>query len=181
MSYLLEREKVKKFFEILKRLDRTTSKIYEKYTCQKQVFVRRTINKWFKNLYIVLYTPSEQTDVQYRQYISINNIEYYLGWQDELTIYYYDYIKPCNIYNEMKLDYNKCMKLEGEFTNGDNHKLLLSLTLLSIPNRTFTFKAYNKKNYKETVWETKARTYYEAYNNVKEYKGDLYISELIED
>lgn len=205
--------KVKKFFDILSRLNRVVENRYKGYfknnphisPCEKEVFVNRTLNKWFKDSYFIWWKNSEQTKLQQKVYISISNIKFYLGYSNEIEIYYYDYSKPMDIWNTIKLSYNDCINLEGEFCkNGDLHHQLLKLTVINEPEKEFVFKAWdwtkypkrkkkgwtNEDIYKsmETTISFKANTLKKAYElkksfedkQIEDKKGKIIISDIIE-
>jgi hypothetical protein len=186
-------KQIKKFFEILGRLERgvSTDKIKQYYygyiytnstPCQKEVFVHRTINKWLKNKYLILYSVSEQTQTQYCQYVSIANISYALTWGEVLSVNLYDFSRPMDIFNNLKLSHNDCLDLEGEWiSNPKNyHHKLLKMTMLSIPEKEYKFKAYDfskypkraksdEERYEKMTTEivVMAKTSYEAYQKLE--------------
>jgi hypothetical protein len=168
--------------------------------CEKEVFVNRTLNKWFKNKYIIWYRKSEQTDLYYKCYISISNINFFLGYGNELDIYFFDYSKPMDIFNNVRLTHNDVLSLEGEWCKTSNkHNNLLKLTYLNIPEKEYIFKAFDldkipkrkKKgwtnkdvyNFIETTVSFKAKTLMDAYSLKKQFeenqKGNLLISSEI--
>jgi hypothetical protein len=187
-------KQIKKFFEILGRLERSVSVdkskqyyhgyIYTNSTpCQKEVFVHRTLNKWFKNKYAILYRLSEQTETQYCQYVSISNISYALTWSEEISVNLYDYSRPMDIFNNLKLNHNDCLRLEGKWVSNPKnyHHKLLKMTMLSIPEKEFKFKAYDfskypkraktdEERYEKMTTEiiVKAKTNHEAYQKLDE-------------
>lgn len=201
---LFKSSEIKKFFKILYRLDRGYSidpvkNIYKGYDkkypefskCQQEVFVNRTINKWLKYKHLILYKTSEQTGVEYKQYISILTISLHLGVSGgELKIRYYDYSRPVDIFNELILDVNSILELEGEWTeNLELHHLLLKITMISFPEKEYVFKAWDygkypkrkKKNQTaddimkniETTVSFKARTEKEAQRKRMKYQEEM--------
>lgn len=167
---LFEKKQVKKFFDILSKMDRGYSiderkQIYKGYDknnpdivkCQKEVFVNRTVNKWLKDKFLKLYKEDEYTNIEYIQYLSISRIEYNLGWGDVLKISILDYINPHDFFNYLKLSYNDIIDLEGEWTDDKIHKQLYDLIKLNIPEKKYTFKAYDWSLYpkrKTKNWTT---------------------------
>ena len=156
---LFETKKVKKFFEILYRLERgipidIDNYRYKNYkndrsVCEKEVFVNRTVNKWLKGKFLVLYKTSEQTGLEYKQFISITNITLSLDWTSgSLEVIYMDYTRPVDIWNELVLKHNDVLHLEGEWSkNNKQHNQLLKLTYLNIPEKEYVFKTYNFDNH----------------------------------
>ena len=115
MKELFSRDKIRKFFLILHRLDRTTQKQYDNKYCQQQVFVRRTLgflkNRYFKILVEVdtgLFTVdkwrSESIKQKQFKYIAIGTPYYVLGYNQEVKISYLDASQPAKFNNEMKFD-----------------------------------------------------------------------------
>jgi hypothetical protein len=165
-TLLFDSEKVKKFFDILSRLNRHQEERYKGYDknnpnftpCEKEVFVKRTIKKWYSGKYFVWYRKSEQTGVYYKCFVSVSNIMFYLGYGDEIEVYYYDYSSPANIWNTLKLSHNDIIDLEGEHSNGVIHNELLKIFVLDIPEKEYTFKAYDWNKYpkrKKKGWTDK--------------------------
>ena len=72
---------VKRFFTVLDRMGREVCNRYSDGNfapCEKEVFVRRTLNKWLRGKYVILYATSEQTNVEYKRYLSISNVKFAL-------------------------------------------------------------------------------------------------------
>lgn len=185
-TLLFDTQKVKKFFDILAKLGRVIEERYDG-SCEREIFVNRTINKWFKNKYFIWYKKSEQTGEYFRCYISIFNIKYALTYGIDLELNYYDYTKPMDVWNSIKLSHNDVINLEGEYCKTPKvHQKLLELTMINIPEKEYFFKAYDwnkypkrkKKNqtdndiYKlmETQISFKATTRAKAYNLKKEFE-----------
>ena len=185
-------EQVKKFFAILDRIERAVSKKYstDSYTnCEKEVFVRRTINKWFRGKYLILYATSKDTNAEYKRYLYISRVSFVLGCGTELSVSYIDFAKPVDIFSSIYITHNDALVLEGEWVEDleSNHHALLKMTALAIPEREFVFKAYdttkitkkrNKKEYLETTVSVNAMTEKEAYrrkNEAQKKNTDLWI------
>jgi hypothetical protein len=135
MNYLIPDNKVRKFFNILYRLDRTCQKQYkgadplnpDSAWCQQEVFVRRTVDKWFHGKCFKLrqmmetgfWTPMEGLHSnpiklpQYR-YIRINRIAYMLGYGQEIEVRISDATKPVSITEAFSLNHNETLGLMGE-------------------------------------------------------------------
>lgn len=197
---LFDKNKVKKFFDILEKLDGSfpinkTKQIYRGYKknnpnivySQRHVFVNRTINKWFKGKYLIIYKTSK-LGITYKQYINISNIEYK---NDEsstgyIKCYFIDY---CDVFENIlkieKFKYSNVISLEGEWClNSDKHDQLLSLLKMNdVPKKEYVFKAYDFNKYSpkiknginpkksiETTISFKAKTEYEAFKLKKQYE-----------
>jgi len=173
---------VKKFFTILDRMGREVCKRYgdDNFSpCEKEVFVRRTVNKWFRGKYVIYYATSEQTGVEYKRYLYIGNVRFVLGWGTALSIGIIDYARPVDFFESISLTHNDALNLEGEWIADpeSTHHVLLKMTTLAIPEREFVFKAYdttkitkkrNKKEYLETTVSVNAMTEKEAYRKKSE-------------
>lgn len=157
---LFKTEKVKKFFDILQKMDRAYSvdvdkQIYKGYDknnphivwCQKQVFVNRTINKWLSKKYLKFYKEDEVTSIEYIQYFNIVKIKYKLGYGEDLIVHIIDYTRPYSIFNKIVLSYNDVICAEGEWTDNKQHLELLNLIKLDIPEKEFIFNAFNLSLY----------------------------------
>lgn len=204
-TLLFTGEQVKRFFDKLGKQSRTVENKYLGYDkknpeyapCGREVFVKRTINKWLKNKYLIIYKVSEQTNIQYKEYVSISNISFGLGYSDYLNVTLYNYSKPMNIFDNEKITHNNALNLEGEWCEtGDIHHTLLKLTYLDIPEKEYVFCRYDWSKYPKrgvkrekalekikTTISFKAKTLHEAYGlkklaNDGEYKGE--ILELLE-
>lgn len=176
---LFTTEKIQKFFFILKRMDRHVSNIWVNpfsksffdenkinYYCQKEVFVRRTVNKWLKNKLLVLYKTAEPFDYEYKQFIKINKISFVLSWGNELCVEYYNYSTPETIFNHFNLDVGKTHNLEGEWSIDEtNHNIIKDLCSMNdLPIKKYVFKALKTNNLKKEVFlNFYAKTEKEAY------------------
>lgn len=178
--YLLDRKAVSKFFDVLWKMDRFQSNIYTSpghtisdgkterpyYYSQKEVFVRRTIKKWFSGKHVVLFNPEG-----YKEYLTVCGVNFSNGYSDTITFNVVDYTKPTlgNFFGGRTLGHNDLTALEGLFVEEDVIEAVRKLFYFDdIPEREFRFKAYNlnnttKKNkYGEFVWTCIARTHHEA-------------------
>lgn len=207
---LFKPSEISKFFDILYKLGRATCLRYKGYDklnphmspCEKEVFIKRTVHKWLKNKYLVLYKTSEQTEIEYKQYISILNIRFSLDYsQGNLIVRYMDYSKPFDLWTEIKLSYNDILALEGEWSdNFENHKALLRLTMLNIEPKEYKFKCYNWHLYPKrkpkgktdeeiieslsstiSFWAKTEKEAYKLKNNYQQKEGEnIIIYDLIE-
>lgn len=215
---LFDENKVKKFFDILERLDDgfpndETKQIYKGYEknnpdvvySQRDVFVNRTINKWFKGKYLIIYKTSK-FNVTYKQYVSISNIKYRNDWSSTgyIDCYFINYCDVFeNLFNRKEFKYNNTISLEGEWClNGDKHEQLINMFKMDdVPEKEYVFKAYDFSKYPkkvkkdidpkdeiQTTISFKAKTENEAYilknkylEDFNGYKDDMVITnEIVE-
>lgn len=192
---LFTTEQVKRFFDILFRLQRESCGWYKGYypnspdyePCQQDVFINRTINKWFKGKFVILYEPSKQLNTQYKKYVMISHIRFGYGYRDDVDVILFDYSRPCELSQSIKIGHNEALSLEGEWCeNSNKHNQLLKLTKLDIPEKEFIVKAYDFSKYPkrkkkgvdpekeiETTVSIKAKTWHEYYKNKKKFKKQI--------
>lgn len=171
---LFSPEKVEKFFNILEKLGRVCENRYKGYdkrnphifSCEKEIFVKRTLNKWLKNKLLILYTVSEESGVEYKQFLSINSISFLLGWGTKLTVNIYDYSRPMDFWNNIEISYNTAISLEGEWCeNPEKHNQILKLTVLDIPEKEYIFETVEMDNYPKR--RKKGQTQDDIWNSLK--------------
>ncbi|MHA1483127.1 MAG: hypothetical protein ACTSQA_06795 [Candidatus Heimdallarchaeaceae archaeon] len=135
MNRLFTSVQVSKFFHILWKLERFNAKYYkgiyggDHEPCQKDVFIRRTVNKWFsgkcyKQLEAVKTGISITSDVGFGRskpvmseqvrYIKITSIRFNYGHGDDFTVSYRDASKPSELFKGFKLGHNESLRLVGE-------------------------------------------------------------------
>lgn len=195
-------DQVKKFFDVLSRQSRHCLNLYKGHDklnphislCGREVFVKRTIAKWLKGKSVIWYAISEDSNLQYKKYISINSIRYGLGYGDDLVVNYYDYSRPVDFFNNITVNHNFALHLEGMFCeNSDKHTEFLKLTYLDLPKNEYVFKRYDFKSYPKkksskeealaaitTTVSFEAKTLHEAYKIMKDSEHFSEIGELIE-
>ena len=99
MKLIFNKTEIDKFFDILSRMDRHVAKYYDyegSYdSCQKSVFVRRTIGKLYGKLYKLIVNEDtgwtiggKQCKLPIIQYVSIAKPHYNLGHGDVITVNY---------------------------------------------------------------------------------------------
>ena len=156
---LFTSEQVRKFFNKLSNQKRENQEIYKGYNklnpdhspCGREVFVNRTVNKWFKDKFFILYQVSEKSGLQYKKYISLNNIRFALNYSDDLIVSIYDYSKPMDFNETVLMKYNDVLDLEGEWCEESNlHVELLKLTCLNIPEKEYVYKRLDFPKYCES-------------------------------
>lgn len=163
---LFTTEQVKDFFNRLDKMGRVCEERYNK-RCEREVFVRRAL-RFLRKKHIILYEQDKSTGLQFKKYISINNISFALGYGSDLTVYYYDYSRPAKVYNEMTVSHNDALRLEGEWcSSNEKHQILAEMCVIDAPLKNFYFKTYNLKTTKKGKFEEKlmsvqARTHIQA-------------------
>lgn len=195
---LFTTKEIQKYFNILHRLKRESCNWYKGYytnnsdyaPCQQDIFIHRTINKWFKNKYFILYDVDENSNLQYKKYIQVLSIHFGYGYGDDFRVYYYDYSRPSKLLNSIIIDHNKALSLEGEWCKDNKeHLQILKMCTLNIPEKEFIIEIFDWNKYPKRVRKgtdpmdkikgtlsIKAKTYHEFYNKKlslfeKEYKG----------
>jgi len=154
MHKLFQYNKIRKFFDILSKLERSTTKIYVNpnvkslsepdkpiYYCAREVFVERTIGKWFKGKYLILFKNG------YKKYLYITNIKYALTYGVDLNITMIDFSRLDNIEEYLSwktYNFNDLYNLEGQWCqDSSQHNKLLELLKLNLPIQKFKFKVFN--------------------------------------
>ena len=199
MTHLFPKEKVRKFFNILERLNGGYSvdeskQIYKGYDknnphivqSQRDVFVNRTINKWLIKKHLVIYRMGEM-GYQYKQYAYVSSLYYANDWSTtgHIKAHLFDYANPNNFMGHENITYNDAINLEGEWTeNSENHiKIMEMLSMMSVPDKEYVFIAYDMNKYPKrkkkgvnpmelikTTISVKAKTEQKAYRLIKEIK-----------
>lgn len=150
MEPLCNSKKVSKFFAILANLDRTSQKRYAKRNefstryghCEQEVFVERTIGKWFRDKCFIWIENAEtgfyqedelnsynQIPVKYKQvrYIQVMRPEYILGYGNKIRVRFYDASRPSLLNNEIELGHNEALELTAEKISPAKFKSILKL------------------------------------------------------
>lgn len=119
----------KKFDRILSSMGRMVAKYYPKSQCQKEVFVRRTIEKLVRGktfkicrkIGIGCYTyeddsyDGKEIKIDVIEYVYITALNFALGYGDNMVVYYY---KPDSIIMQREeISYNNILsfKIEEDF------------------------------------------------------------------
>jgi len=190
-------KKVKKFFDILSKLERHSVERYKGYNsknpdwtpCSKEVFVNRTINKWFSGKSLIYFAEDKDTGIEFRRYITVNKLMFRYDWSiSNLIIYLFDYSQPQKYIIEEKLTFNDIISCEGVWCiNNDEHKSLLSKIVINEPVKEYKFKTYisqKRGKPKEGIILVQAQTLTEAYKQrkklIEEHKGKILIGDIIE-
>ena|SRR5690554_202700 len=195
--YLFDKEQVKRFFNTLKNKGRSCEPRYLGWDkknphiqyCEREVFVRRLSQRLLKSRWLKIYN----TDKGVFSYVFVSSIHYALNYGCNLTVYYLDYSRLDLGFQQITLNSVDVICLEGEFTNGEEHKKLSDMLMLNLPEKIFRFKAYDFDKYpkrvrkgtdpKETIKTTvdiKARTIQEAFNKRKDFLSSMMITEEFE-
>jgi len=200
MTKLFKTEHIKKFFDILSKLERSSCERYKNWDklnpdntpCAQEVFIKRTISKWFNNKNIILYKDN------YKRYLTINSIHFGYGYSNNLKIYIFDWSR-INKFDSLILEYNDILSLEGEWCkdSSKHKKLLKMISLNDVPDKEYIFKAYdfsklkrkskNNPNPKKSIETTKsfiAKTEKLAYRKKRLFEeeqknNNFYIGNLI--
>ena len=155
---------IKRYFDKLSEKGRNCNKLYKgvdklnpnREPCEKEIFVERTLKKWFSGKYVILFQEDEISGVEYKKYIFISSIRYGMGYSDYFDISYLDYNTPYKMWNEMKISHNDALRLEGIWCkDGELHKTLLEMMKLNIAEREFTYDAYDWGRYQSKGRRTK--------------------------
>lgn len=195
--YLFKKENVKRFFQALESKGRNCEPRYEGWDkknpkiqyCEREVFVKRMMKYLFKDRYFKIYN----TDKGVFSYIFVSSVRYSLDYGCNITIYYLDYSRFDLGFQSVVFDSGDLIHLEGEVSDGKEHKQLQDILVLNLPEKTFRFKAYDfdrypkrvrkgtdpKEKIKTTV-DITARTIEEAFKKRKEFKSSLMITEEFE-
>src|SRR5690349_3632362 len=102
---LFTTQQVKRFFDKLYSKGRNCCELYkgidklnhDRTTCEKEVFVNRTLKRWFSGKYVIFFQEDEQSGIEYKRYIYLSNISYALSYRNDLTVYYLDFTRPYDI------------------------------------------------------------------------------------
>ncbi len=148
-------DQVDKFFSILKNMGRTCCDRYKGYDklnphispCEREVFTKRTVSKWFKGKFVIIYEKGGDMGVPQKKYYSINSIVYALDYGLNLSVYVTDFANPYN-FTSIKVS-NKIRSIEGRWsTDGREHSELLRLISLDdLPDREFVYSGFDFNKY----------------------------------
>lgn len=199
---LFTNEQVRKFFEKLDKQSRHSLDLYKGYDknnphvskCGKEVFVNRTLNRWLNGKHLIWYAVSEQLDIQYQRYISISHVRFALGYSTDISVYFFDYGRPLDLFNEVSISHNDALMLEGVWCDDDEkHLKLAKLTNLNIPPKEYVFRRNDWSKYPkktkdkdsalrkiQTTISFVCKTEFEAYKAVKKSEFAHEIYELLE-
>lgn len=171
-----DKKKVKKFFNILTKLERFQVERYKGYNkknpdwipCSKEIFINRTIHKWFAGKSLIYYAIDSDTHIEYKQYISITRLAFKYNWsQADLDIYFFDYSQPQKGIINQKLTHNEVISAEGKWCiNTKEHEELVNKFLIDEPLKKFIFKTFTsvkRGKPKEGELIIEAKTLKEAY------------------
>lgn len=201
---LFDKDKVKKFFNILgkkKRYYKADYNIYKGYDknnpdynyCEQDVFVNRTVHKWFSGKYLIYFDPETElkkyyltTRIEVKHDYSINN----------LTVYLIDYGNISSLINTKIVNEFIILSAEGIWIDDPKEyhdKVLSMFSFTDLPDNEYIFRAYDFSKYPkrgvsrekalkkiETTISFIAKTESQAYNMKKNYKSNLTITDLIE-
>lgn len=94
----VDRDFLQKFFDILSKLNRSCSNYRKDKKCNREIFIRRTLNKWISGKYFEVILnektgftkfvgafDSEDITIPRKNYVYIMSIEFGLGWSDYIN------------------------------------------------------------------------------------------------
>jgi hypothetical protein len=195
---LFTTEQVKKFFGVLDRLSGgypidTTNYPWKNYQTvytkdsdhipsTREVFVHRTVNKWLKGKFLIIYKESD-LNITYKQFVSITSLSYKNNWgQGYIDVGIMDYanVYSSSLFGGLKVEHNDALDLEGEWCNDCSlHTELLKMTSMqNVPDKEYTFKAYDLSKpltkegiYAETTITIIGKTVKEAYKEKNKFES----------
>lgn len=191
---LFKTEEVRRYFDILGKLNRVAEDRYNG-KCQEEIFVERTLNKYYANKDIVLYDINE-SGIEFLNYLHIVSISYHLGYSDEIDVAVISHNK-CYQWELKKINHNTAMDLEGSWSvDLTNHEKILELTSLSnVPTMEYVYRTYDWSLYPKGVIDEEVikeeikgihsffgKTIKSVEKQIKEFKrtSKIMIAELIE-
>lgn len=165
-------ESVKKYFEKLEKLSsyipRDKSKhLYGEHTCQREVFVHRTLN-FFKGKYFKIYEDQSYdlyTDTEkefnyiLKKYIFILNISYFNSHSSPgyyLRVMYVNATEPLS-FKKINLIPNKIWDLIGSEITKEDYTKISSLFLNDLPKITYVVEANDFSKWVERGHTSKNR------------------------
>lgn len=180
---------INKFFDLLSKHNRYAEQKYSN-KCGKEIFVKRTMNKWLKNKQFVVISKddtgvvscSDENDlnsyykVKYarKHFISISSCEFALGYGDDIKITEFD-IFLSNILNNVILGRKDFLNLQFREISSEEYNSIYNLFIDDREESEFELTGYNKKlggRYKNKLEEVKvkvlAKDYDEAFKKAKD-------------
>ena len=159
-------KQVSRYFDILSKMDRHCGEQYLGYDklnptskpCQKDVFVKRTVGKlfagrmflWIENAPTGWQSNDKEFKIKRKRYISIANVRFALGWNDDVVVTYYEASNPHKI-NELSVSHNSALRLEGKEISSKEFSKIFKLFYYDEPIKSYKFDAYNVKNLKKKI------------------------------
>lgn len=133
-------KQVKRYFDILDRLERSCGEYYKDKDCQRTVFVRRTFKNFHRYWAFQFDEPtgffastngwdSEEIKIPIVQYISIANISYYLGYGQEIQVMYW--MAGSHKLQSMKIGHNEALRLKGKKITKEKYNKIASMFLVN--------------------------------------------------
>lgn len=181
---------LKKFWDILGRLNRNVEKRYSNSLCEKEVFVRRTLRKWIsgKSFMVIVHEPtgiytyesgdsyshnpydSKEIKRPKKHYVCVSGCDFYLGYQDDIVIHYADACSSLAI-NSKQFNFSQLMRFDYVEISKDEFMHVYSLFQDDREPKEFTMMACTKtKKVKKLDVVVTGRDYQEARDNaIKQY------------
>ncbi len=154
-TLLLDKKELNNFIDRLTTYGMECCDYYHKYNetlgynsptlspSAREVFVHRTLNKWFSGKYLILYNTSN--DLLYKQYLYIMSISYSNSYDYSglLHITLMDYNISQVVRKTVKFD--ELFNFEGEWCDSphEHNKLLFMTSFSSIPEKEYIFEAFD--------------------------------------
>lgn len=134
---LFDKKSIIKFFNLF--YDKKGYISNGQFESEKEIFVRRTVNKWFSGKHLIYYNPDG-----YKEYLYIQKIVY-RGHYGKVQLHLLNYGNPSNINCVRNLGQDLYY---GEWcTNEEKHLVLLEM--FKLPKQQFKFiRVYMKDYYK---------------------------------
>jgi len=178
----LNTEFIYKFWRLLDEKARHGVKRYGD-KCPKEIFVERTLNKWFSNNFIC-FIKHKNTDVEgnikypvkVKVYAALGRIEYAMSFGEQITLYYGDAADMTILgLNSIFLDSYSSREFEFIKSSKEEFIKVKSLFLDDREDNEYTFVGYEKNmKMKESTLTLTGKSRREAAEN---YKGDLWIDQ----
>lgn len=191
-TVLFNPEDIKRWFDALDQYDTHVDSKYANQRSAREVFIHRTLNKWFAGKYFKIIREDSVGLLSY-QFITVVNIKLVLDWSIcKINVNYIDAAKPfiknkyrsaftINVFNDEILGYNDVSDLEGFEIKREEWEKVRKIFIPELPLRTFIFDAWDKKTFKKTTHQVEAYTHKQAYNKTRNIvDSPVVIGELIE-
>jgi hypothetical protein len=155
----------KKFWTALDRMCRyiPKDKSHHPYgdRCEKQIFVQRTLQKWFSGKYLAVILEKDtgffKDDARIgddtikrkaKTFVFISNIRYALSHGEDIAVIYFDATNHVKI-SDIVLDEYKFNKLEFYEIDKEQYGNVVSMFADDRPKKSYKFKTWNKDDMNE--------------------------------
>lgn len=196
----LDKELIMKFWNILRKMERGIPKGRDIYNgrCAKEIFVRRTLHKWFSGHHIVAVikedtgivtfdkddrtgSSAKHLKIPVKNYVHINAVTYVLGWGEEIEIRY-SKTGSVTLSSSMRFHGHGDM-CSVDFYEIDKAKYdeVWNLFLDDRPQKEYRMLAFHKGTIKDTIVTVMGRDYDEARENAIKENPDYVIDGRLEE